>query len=72
MHSALQRIRVNAINPGVIDTDIFFASGMTDSEEEKQKTLKEIGDSTPLKRAGTPADVASLALFLADKKAAGW
>ena len=63
---------MNAINPGVVKSDIFFASGMCETEEDKEKILKQIGESTPLGRVGNPQDVASLALFLADNKAAGW
>ena len=68
----MQGIRVNAINPGVISSEFFFAAGMTDSEEGRQKFLKEQGESNPLGRVGDPADIASLALLLADNKAAGW
>ena len=63
---------MNAVNPGVVSSDIFFASGMCETEEDKEKTLKQIAESTPLGRVGDPQDVASLALFLADNKAAGW
>jgi 3-oxoacyl-[acyl-carrier protein] reductase len=50
-------IRVNAIAPGFIDTDLI--AGLT--EQAKQNTLSNIG----MKRAGTPDDVANTALFLA-------
>jgi 3-oxoacyl-[acyl-carrier protein] reductase len=49
-------IRVNAIAPGFIDTDM--TRGLKD--EVKQKLISD----TPLARAGTPEDVASVALFL--------
>jgi 3-oxoacyl-[acyl-carrier protein] reductase len=55
--AALRGVRVNAIAPGFIATDM--TSAMTD--EAKEKTLNVI----PLKRMGTPKDVASAALFLA-------
>ena len=63
---------MNAINPGVVSSDIFYASGMCETEEEKEKALKDIAGGVPLGRVGEPQDVASLALFLADNKAAGW
>ena len=68
----LQRIRVNAINPGPVSSEFFFGAGIASNEEERQKLLKEMGESNPLGRVGDPQDVASLALFLADNKAAGW
>ncbi len=59
---ASRGIRVNAINPGVVNTPIF--STMMPSEQIAGM-LREIGQQTPLSRIGEPADVARLALFLA-------
>lgn len=50
-------IRVNAIAPGLIDTDIFQGK-LTD--EKRAEIIKTI----PLGRVGEPSDVAHLALFL--------
>jgi len=50
-------IRVNAIAPGYIETDLVASL----NEKAKEKTLASIG----MKRAGTPEDVAKVALFLA-------
>ncbi len=50
-------IRVNAIAPGFIETDLVASL----HEKAKEKTLANIG----MKRAGTPDDVAKVALFLA-------
>lgn len=50
-------IRVNAISPGFIDTDL--TKKLTDVE--KEKVIKKIG----MNRFGTTEDVAKLALFLA-------
>jgi 3-oxoacyl-[acyl-carrier protein] reductase len=50
-------ILVNAIEPGVIDTDFHKKIGRT-SLTERVKTI-------PLKRAGVPLDIARLCLFLA-------
>ena len=54
-------ITVNCIEPGLIATE------MNSSLDED--TIKEICDSTPLMRMGTPDDVASLALVLASDSA---
>ena len=51
-------IRVNAVAPGLIDTD------MTANLDEE--TLAELRDATPLGRSGTPADVAQAMVWLAD------
>jgi len=52
-----RNIRCNAVAPGFIMTE------MTDKLPEEVK--KEWAEKIPLKRAGTPADVASVVLFLA-------
>ena len=52
-----RNIRCNAIAPGYIETDM---TAQLD-EKARQEWIKEI----PLKRAGTPEDVANTALFLA-------
>jgi 3-oxoacyl-[acyl-carrier protein] reductase len=59
--TASRGVRVNALAPG------FIASDMTDaiSEEARGKML----ESIPLKRMGTPEDVAEAALFLASDEA---
>ncbi|MDR1251906.1 MAG: 3-oxoacyl-[acyl-carrier-protein] reductase [Treponema sp.] len=54
-------VRVNAIAPGYITSDMTGAMG----EEARAKMLSLI----PLKRAGTPEDVAETALFLASDSA---
>ncbi|MDC3337491.1 3-oxoacyl-[acyl-carrier-protein] reductase [Flavobacteriales bacterium] len=52
-----RNIRCNAIAPGFIETE------MTGALDEK--VVQEWRDAIPLKRGGTPEDVANLALFLA-------
>lgn len=49
-------IRVNAVSPGFIDTDMWQGRGKT----VREKILQE----TPLKRQGLPKEVASVILFL--------
>lgn len=55
-------IRVNCIAPGFIATDMTAVL-----KEDLQKSMI---DSVPLKRAGTPADIAGAALFLASDMSA--
>lgn len=55
-------IRVNCIAPGFIATDMTAVL-----KEDLQKSMI---DSVPLKRAGTPADIAGAALFLASNMSA--
>jgi 3-oxoacyl-[acyl-carrier protein] reductase len=58
---ASRNITVNAVAPGFIDTDMTQA--MTDAA--KAATLEQI----PLKRVGTPKDIAEAVAFLASDKA---
>ncbi|PCJ81358.1 MAG: 3-oxoacyl-[acyl-carrier-protein] reductase [Flavobacteriales bacterium] len=57
-----RNIRCNAIAPGFIETE------MTEALDEKK--VAEWRDAIPLKRGGTPEDVANLAVFLASDMAA--
>ncbi|MEA2203817.1 MAG: hypothetical protein QOE77_593 [Blastocatellia bacterium] len=62
-------IRVNAVNPGVVVTDIHRRGGMND---ENYATFLEHSKSThPLGRVGEAKEVADLILFLASERA-GW
>jgi 3-oxoacyl-[acyl-carrier protein] reductase len=60
-----RQIRVNALNPGMIETEGVHAAGILGSDFHKQA----IAD-TPLGRIGQPNDVASIAAFLASDDAA--
>ena len=53
-------IRVNAINPGMVETDGFHAAGFAESDFRKQ-----VEAQTPLGRIGQPQDIAKAAVFLA-------
>lgn len=57
---APQRIRVNAVAPGVVETPIldgFVPDG--------RQSLRDSGEQTPLGRAGQPEEIARIILFLA-------
>jgi NAD(P)-dependent dehydrogenase (short-subunit alcohol dehydrogenase family) len=62
-------VRVNAVNPGVVVTNLHKKSGMGD---EKYKAFLEHSKTThPIGRVGKPQEVAELIAFLASDKA-GW
>lgn len=66
---APKQIRVNAVNPGVVVTELHKRSGM--DEENYAAFLEKSKQTHPLGRAGSPDEVADLILFLASEKA-GW
>ena len=55
-----RKIRVNAIRPGMVETEGLHSAGITESDMRKQ-----IEAQTPLGRIGQPQDIASAAVFLA-------
>jgi 3-oxoacyl-[acyl-carrier protein] reductase len=61
-----RNIRVNAINPGGVETEGLHVMGVIGSDFEKQMVAR-----TPLGRLGQPEDIASVAVFLASA-ASGW
>jgi NAD(P)-dependent dehydrogenase (short-subunit alcohol dehydrogenase family) len=60
-------IRVNAVNPGVVVTNIHKRGGMSDGDYEK--FLLNAKNTHPLGRPGEPDEVAELIYFLASDKA---
>jgi 3-oxoacyl-[acyl-carrier protein] reductase len=58
-------IRVNAINPGMVETEGTHAAGIAESEMRKQTEAQ-----TPLGRIGKPNDIAGAAVFLASSDSA--
>ena len=58
-------IRVNAIAPGMTETEGFAAAGLS------AESAKALGFSLPMGRIGRPKDIARVALFLASDQS-GW
>lgn len=63
---APRKIRVNAVNPGIVETEGTHTAGISGSEMESQMIAQ-----TPLGRVGQPDDIAKVVAFLASD-AAGW
>jgi 3-oxoacyl-[acyl-carrier protein] reductase len=57
-----KKIRVNSINPGMVQTEGTASQGITDGESQLRKQVEA---QTPLGRIGQPADIAPAAVFLA-------
>lgn len=61
-----RKIRVNSINPGMVETEGTSTSGITESEMAKQVVAQ-----TPLGRLGQPHDIAQAVAYVASEDA-GW
>ena len=59
-----RKIRVNALNPGMVETEGTHAAGAIGGDFEKYALA-----ATPLGRIGQPNDIASIAVFLASDDA---
>jgi 3-oxoacyl-[acyl-carrier protein] reductase len=57
-----RKIRVNAVNPGMVETEGLHAAGFAESDFRKQ-----IEATTPLGRIGQPQDIAPAVVFLASQ-----
>ena len=64
---AAKGVRVNAVNPGVVVTEIHKRGGM--SEEAYAAFLEHSKQTHPLGRTGRPEEIASLVLYLASEQA---
>lgn len=58
-----RKIRVNAISPGPIDTPIF--GNLLQNEKQREQFKKNILNTVPMRRMGSPDEVAKVVLFLA-------
>jgi NAD(P)-dependent dehydrogenase (short-subunit alcohol dehydrogenase family) len=60
-------IRVNAVAPGIVPTDLFAAAASTAGGKND---MARRASTTPLRRAGTPADIGAVVAFLLSQDAA--
>jgi len=60
-----RKIRVNSINPGMVETEGTHSAGITESDFRKATEAQ-----TPLGRIGQPGDIAPAAVFLASDDSA--
>ncbi len=60
-------IRVNAVNPGVVVTDLHKRGGM--AEKDYEKFLENSKKTHPIGRVGKPEEIADLIYYLASEKA---
>jgi 3-oxoacyl-[acyl-carrier protein] reductase len=61
-----RKIRVNSINPGMVETEGLHSTGIAESDFRKQ-----VEATTPLGRVGQPDDIAPAAVFFASADS-GW
>ena len=67
LEMAARSVRVNAVNPGVVETNLHKRGGM--SSDDYEKFLANAANTHPIGRAGQPEEVAELICFLASDKA---
>ncbi|XP_045500555.1 glucose 1-dehydrogenase-like [Colias croceus] len=60
-------VRVNAVNPGPVNTNLFTRSGFSDAQNDY--FIKALGSAIPMKKVPTSEDVAKLITFLASQDA---
>ena len=55
-----RKIRVNSVNPGMVETEGVHSAGIAESDFRKQ-----VESQTPLGRIGQPRDIAPAVVYLA-------
>ena len=63
-----RKIRVNILTPGPVDTNVF--DQVTSSKEEAEAFKASMAQATPIKRLGTPKEIATAALYLSTEESA--
>jgi NAD(P)-dependent dehydrogenase (short-subunit alcohol dehydrogenase family) len=63
-----RKIRINVVSPGPIDTPVFET--IASSKEEAKAIAESMGQFAPVKRLGSPDEVASAVLYLASDESA--
>lgn len=66
VYLAPRGVRINALAPGAIDTEMYESW----SRQKQETFMEKVTNRAPAKRLGTPEDVAKLALFLASDDSA--
>lgn len=67
MYGGPLNIRVNAVAPGIVPTDLFAAAA---AARGGKNDMESRAATTPLRRAGTPAEIAAVVAFLLSNDAA--
>jgi 3-oxoacyl-[acyl-carrier protein] reductase len=62
-----RKIRINSVNPGMVETEGTSSAGIVDAENAMRKGIEA---QTPLGRIGQPQDIAPAVVFLASSDAA--
>ncbi len=63
------KIRVNAVNPGLVETHLHLDSKVVPSQEVYQQMLQKSEPKYPIGRIGKPEDIAQMVHFLLSDKA---
>ncbi|MEX6688011.1 SDR family oxidoreductase [Danxiaibacter flavus] len=64
---APRKIRVNIVSPGPTRTEVLSKSGMSD--DAVQNLFDSLANAIPLKKTGTPEDVAKMVIYLCEESA---
>lgn len=72
MELAEQGVRVNSVNPGVIDTDFHYNSFNNPTEEEHVTFLENYAKLHPMGRVGESEDIVQAIVYLINDRTAGF